>query len=393
MMKRSKVGAALALVASVLCWSNASQAEVGVTPTSIRIGMVAPLTSSFAFGSLALLGAEAVYKDVNDSGGVNGRKIELSVVDDACDPNQAIADTKRLISQDQVFMIHGGWCSGNVMAMKPELAANPTLPFMDLGAASASISTPTQPNIFQPVATTMTVSQAMVDFALSKTGAKRVAIISTSDDWGRSHLNPILADLKAKGLTPVENVTMDRGDTDATSQVLRIKATKPDFVLAVLYAPELTIYVRSGFRYGLNAPIVTTEGVSIEDMVKRVGNPAATKQLFVFYPLSQPLNAPGFRKWVDMYRKYNPGQPVETISFMGMTGALAIVEALKHAGPDLTREKFIAQLNNLKGFDPGVQSGPLTFSATQHAGINSGKMIYWANGDPKIVASYPGQSQ
>ena len=387
-----KIPAWLAVAASAACmvaFAAPCAAETGVTQNTIHIGMIGPLTGSNAFGSLPLLGAEAIYKSVNDAGGINGRKIDLSIEDDACDANRAIAATKKLISQDQVFMIHGGWCSPNVMAMKPELANQPGLPFMVLGAASAAISSPVQPNIFQPVATTETVAKSMVDFTLTKPGAARIAIISSSDDWGKSHLVPILARLKAKGIEPVASVNMERGASDSTSQVLKIRESKPDVVLAALYAPELTIYLRTAARYNVSVPTVTTQGVSIEDMVKRVGNPQATRQLYVFYPLAQTLDAPGFQKWIDLYKKYNPNQPTETLSFMGMTGALAVVEARKRAGPDLTREKFIAELNKLHDFDPGIQSGTLTFTPQEHAGIRSGKMIYWPVDRPVIVQQFP----
>jgi len=233
----------------------------------------------------------------------------------------------------------------------------------------------------------------MVDFALSKPNAKRIAIISHSDEWGKSHLEPVVASLKAAGLEPVETVYLERGGVDATSQILRIRAAKPDFVLAILYPPELTIYLRDAYKYGIKVPTVTTQGVSIEDMVKRVGVPAATKELFVFYPLNATLDSPDLKKWQDMYTKYNPKDPVETLSFMGMTGALAVVEALKRAGPDLTREKVIAELNKLRDFNPGIQSGALSFTPEQHAGIRTGKVIYMPGTTPKIVSKYPGDTQ
>lgn len=384
-----RLTAATLLAALPLLSSAQGAASPGVTADSIRIGMFGPLTGSTAVGSLPLFGASAVYKSVNDRGGIHGRKIDLVVEDDACDPNKAIAATKKLVSQEQVFMVHGGWCSGSVMAIKPELARTPELPFMVLGAANAAISTPVQPNIFHPVATTATVAHAMVDFALTKPGAKRIAIISHSDEWGKSHIAPALAQLKAKGLEPVETVYLERGQVDATSQVLRLKAAKPDFVLANLYPPELTIYLRDSLKYAVKAPTVTTQGVSIEDMVKRVGNPAATRELFVFYPLAETLDSPKYQKWVETYKKYNPKAPVETLSFMGMTGALAVVEALEKAGPQPTREKFIAELNKLKNFDPGIQSGALTFTPDQHAGITTGKVIYMVGDKPRITSTFP----
>jgi len=388
-MRKLLSTAALVLTASLSVAVTPVSAETGVTADTIRIGMFGPLTGPTAVGSLPLFGAAAVYKDVNAHGGINGRKIELFIEDDACDPNKTISATKKLIAQDQVFMVHGGWCSGTVMAIKPELARNPQLPYMVLGAASAAISTPVMPNLFHPIATTNTVTRTMLDFALSKPDTKRVAIISHSDEWGKSHINPLLEYMKTKGIEPVESVWLERGSTSATSQLLKLRNAKPDVVLAILYPPELTLYLRGADKYGIKAPTVTTQGVSIEDMVHRVGNPAATKDLFVFYPLSSTLDAPEFSKWVDMYRKYYPNEPVETLSFMGMTGALAIVEAIKRAGPDLTREKVIDELNKLRDFDPGLQSGPLTFTPEVHAGITSGKMIYWPKDHAEIVATYP----
>ncbi len=381
--------AAAAALAIAPALASAQGSTTGVSQDKIRIGLFGPLTGPTAIGSLPLLGASAIYKDVNDRGGIHGRKLELVIEDDACEPNKAIAATKKLVAQEQVFMVHGGWCSGAVMAIKPELARTPDLPFMVLGAANSAISTPVTANIFHPVATTATVANAMVDFALSRQGAKRIAIISHSDEWGKSHLEPALARLKAKGLESVETVYLERGQADATSQVLRLRAAKPDFVLAVLYPPELTIYLRDSHKYGVRAPTVTTQGVSIEDMVKRVAMPAATKELFVFYPLADTLESPAYKKWVDIYRKHNPRDPVETLSFMGMTGALAVVEALEKAGPNLTREKFMAELNKLREFDPGIQSGALTFTPEQHAGIASGKVIYMVGNKPQITAKYP----
>ncbi len=388
-MKKSLKKAALLLTACLSVSALPAAAETGVSADTIRIGMFGPLTGPTAVGSLPLFGAASIYKDVNDRGGIHGRQIKLSIEDDACDPNKTISATKKLIAQDEVFMIHGGWCSGTVMAIKPELTRNPGLPYMVLGAASAAISKPVMPNLFHPIATTDTVTRTMLDFALSKPGTKRVAIISHSDEWGKSHINPLLEYMKSKGIEPVESVWLERGSTSATSQLLNLRQAKPDAVLAILYPPELTLYLRGADKYGIKAPTVTTQGVSIEDMVHRVGNPQATQDLFVFYPLSNTLDAPAFRPWADMYRKYYPNEPVETLSFMGMTGALAVVEALKRAGPELTREKFIAELNQLKGFDPGLQSGPLTFTPENHAGISSGKMIYWPKDHAEIVATYP----
>jgi branched-chain amino acid transport system substrate-binding protein len=382
----------LALSAALAAsWSGAARAAdvPGVTASAIKIGMFAPLTGPVAVAAKAAFGAAAVYQDVNQHGGVNGRQIEIIMEDDACDPNKGIAAVKKLIAQDQVFMIHGGWCSNVVLATKPEFTRDPSLPYMVLGAASASISTPLEKNIFQPVATTSTVARTMVEFALTKPGAQRIAIISHSDEWGKSQLEPSLAELKRRGLEPVETVYFERGNSDATSQSLKVRAAKPDVVLAILYPAELAIYLRDAYKYGIKVPTIGTQGVSIEDTEKRVGNAAAVRDLYVFYPLSRSLDAPEFKPWIDLFKAHYPKETVDTTSFISMGGSLAIVEDLKRLGGDVTRERFLGELERIQGFDPGVQASPLTFSAENHAGISSGAMIHLSDGKPVVVSRFP----
>lgn len=382
-----------AVLAAAASAAPARAEDPGVTRDSIRIGMFGPITGPASVFSKSLLGAEAIYKDINDHGGINGRRIELVVEDDGCDPNKGIAAVKKLAAQDRVFLVHGGWCSNVVMAVLPQLGAgSEAIPFMDLGAASSAISTPSRPNVFQPVATADAVTRTMVAFGLSKPGAKRFAIIGHSDEWGKSHLEGSLDALKAHGLAPVESVAFERGATDATSQILRLRQAKPDVVLAILYPAELAIFLRDSRKYGLHAVTLGTQAVSVEDTAQRVGSPDAVKDLYVFYPLSAPIDSPQFARWAEIFRKYNPGETIDTISFISMSGSLAVAEAIRRMGGDVTREGLIGQLDHLADFDPGIQSAPLTFTAAQHAGIASGKMAHLSNGKVEVLDAYPAGS-
>jgi branched-chain amino acid transport system substrate-binding protein len=72
-----------------------------------------------------------------------------------------------------------------------------------------------------------------------------------------------------------------------------------------------------------------------------------------------------------------------------MGGALAVVEALKRLGRDITRDRFLAELENIHGFDPGIQASPMTFSAENHAGVSSGAMIHLSDGKSVVVSRFP----
>jgi branched-chain amino acid transport system substrate-binding protein len=78
----------------------------GATNKSIKIGMFGPVTGPSSAQAKALYGAVAIYKDINDRGGINGRQLELVIEDDGCDANKGVAAAKKLISQDKVFPLH-----------------------------------------------------------------------------------------------------------------------------------------------------------------------------------------------------------------------------------------------------------------------------------------------
>src|SRR5208283_414746 len=140
------------------------------------------------------------------------------------------------------------------MAIKPDVIAS-GVPYVVATAANGAITDPVAPNVFQTVATTATMGRTMVDFAMTKPDAKRIAVISHSDEWGKSGHDPALVELKTKfDLTPVADVTFERGSINATPQVLQIKDANPDFVVAILYPAEFAIFVREAFKYGLAAP-------------------------------------------------------------------------------------------------------------------------------------------
>ncbi len=383
-MTRAQVlaGALAAWVLGATC--ALAQDAPGVTRDTIKIGMFGPLTGSAAVFGKAMFGAEALYRDINDRGGIHGRKIEVVREDSACDPAKGIAAVKKLIAQDQVFMIHGGLCSGVVLSVKPEIVKS-GIPFMVLGAASYKISAPTEANVFHPVATTATVGRAMIDFAMSKPGTKKIAVVSHSDDWGKSNRDPAVEHLKAAyNLESVADLTMERGSTDATPQVLKLRASGAEFVLAMLYPAETVIFLRDAYKYGVKTPTLGTQGVSLEDTRSRVGNPAAVDNFYVFYPFAAPTDAPAMEKWRTLIVKYFPNERIENFSFLGMGGALAVVEALQKAGPQPTREKVIAALNSIRGLETGVLSAPITFTPQEHAGVEGGAMVTYV-GDKLVV--------
>ncbi len=348
--------------------------STGVTKDKIKIGMFGPMSGTNASFAKGLYGTVAIYKDVNDRGGINGRKIELVIEDDACDGDKTIAAVKKLVDQDKVFMLHGGWCSSAVMKARPEIEKRAKVPYMNIASASAAISTPLVRNIFQPAPTSKTIGETLVNFALTKPGTKKFALVTQSDEGPNSKIREAVAKLKAMNIEPVAFITLEKGATDTTAQVRELKAKAPDVVLVSLYPTEIASLLRDSYKEGFKTTFVSTESSSFEETDKRVGIPEAMKDVYFFYPFTDLLTSPKLSKYAKISAKYYPNEVLDMMTYQGMTGALAVVETLKRMGRNVTRERFIKEIEKLNNFDGGIQP-PLTFGPTQHAGAQSGNML------------------
>jgi len=370
-----------------LAAGTAAAAEPGITQDSIKIGVLGPMTGPAALFGKSVFGVEAIYKDINDKGGIHGRKVVLVRDDTACDPSRGLAAIKKQVSQDQVFAINGEACSNVMMAMKPEVQRS-GVPFVVMSAASPRISDPLAPNIFQPVATTDNVGRTMVDFAMSKPGTSKIAFVSHSDDWGKSNRDPAVEYLKTKyRIEPVANLAMERGSSNATPQILRLRSSGAEVVMLMMYPAEVAIFMRDAAKFGLKVPVLAPQSISLEDTRDRVGSVDAVRNLAVYYPYAHPFDSPEMKQYAQLINKYYPSERVENFSFLGMPGAYVMIKALQDIGPEPTRAKLIEALNNVRNFDTGVAAVPVSFSPEDHAGIKGGAMVTFKGDQIVIVKS------
>lgn len=378
------------LLAALACLLplSANAAEPGLTPNSIKIGIFGPLSGPASSFGKAELGIKAIYKDLNAHGGIDGRKIDVVMQDTGCNPTKAIAAVKELVSQAKVFMLQGGSCSDDVMALKPIIAKS-GIPYMVGTAAATTISKPVAANIFQNVPTTETMARDMIDFAMTRPGKPRIALISQTDEWGKSGHDPAVKELETKfHIKPVADVTLNRGSIDATAQVLKLRAAHPSFIITFLYPAPFAIFLRDAYKYGLTTPVIGSLAISIENTARAVRNPAIMKHVYVFYPLAAPIGSSKMAKWRAIFTKYNPGVRLETSSLLGMGGAEATISALRKAGPDLTRAGVIKALDEIHDLHTGVMSNPISFSSTQHAGATGGAMITYVGKKLVVIRKY-----
>lgn len=219
--------------------------------------------------------------------------------------------------------------------------------------------------------------RAMARFALSKPNAKKIVLVAHTNDWARGYCDPATEYMKAQGVEPLMNLALERGSTDATAQALRVKAAAADFVLGCLYEAELAIFLRDLHKYGVNVPVIGALGADFENTLKRVNNPAAVRNFYLPYQFKAPMGSPEMKRWEEIFVKYLekhelPENGIPTnFYYFGLPTAIVTVEAFKRAGPQPSREKFIAAMETLREFDTGVLADRVTITPESHVGVKN----------------------
>jgi branched-chain amino acid transport system substrate-binding protein len=361
---------------------QAGQAQVpGVTADTIKIGSFGALTGpGYLYGKLPMNGIEVVFDQVNAAGGINGRKLELVREDDRCDPAAAIGAVKKLIHEDKVFAMIGGGCSNATFAAR-EALDEAKIPVVIMASVHDGITTPVSPNIFSVALTSTIESQAQLEFAIAQ-GAKRIAVISMRDAWGRARYTPLMEAFQKKGIKPVLDEEMAPDANDATAQVLRLKAANADAVLIVLYPKPAAIFMRDAQKLGFKPLAVGQTGIAdpaaFED---QVGSPGATASFRTISMVRYTPEDPAVDKWRKAIETKFPGDRLSVFNLFGIGAAQVMVEGLKRAGPDLTREKLVAALNGMTDFQTDVYGAGITCTATDHR----------CNKAPAWIAKEPGK--
>lgn len=362
----------------------------GVTKDTIKIGSFGPITGpNYLFGKLAMNGVEVVFDDINAQGGVHGRKMSLIREDDRCDPATAIAAVKKLIFQEQVFAINGGGCSNSAIAVREEVE-RAAMPWVVFAAVHDGITTPPAPTIFSTALTSSIESAAQVEFALAQ-GSKRIAVLSMKDSWGRARYTPLMEYFKKKGVTPVADEEIAPDANDATAQVLKLRGANPDAIIMVVYPKPAAIFLRDAAKFAFKPLTVGQSGIADPAAFEeQVALPGATSNFVTISQVRHIPTDPEMDKWRKAIEAKFPGDRLSVYNMFGIGSAQTLVEALKRAGPEPTREKFVMALQELKGFKTDTYGGLISCSATDH---RCNKAPAWLKKEPggpvKLVAVTP----
>lgn len=354
-------------------------AEPGITDKEIKIGILGSLTGPFAiFGTGNLAGATIAFEEVNAAGGINGRKIEWISLDDKSSPPKAIAAYKRLVDQEQVFAIFGPASSAVGQALVPTFRASSTPTFVSVFSTPA-VTEPPIPMLFRtgPM-NDRQQGAAMADYVVDHLGAKKIALISQSDEYGKRGAESVTSRLAARKIPLVGNEVFNISDTDFTAQLSRTIQAAPDVLIVYGYPNPSAIITRQAKQLGLKAKIMGANSAGSRKYPQIVGEAAAGTQNIITLKVLPESNDPAAVKFRKSFEQRFPdlarqGRP-DLGDVLGYGGAQVFIEGLKRAGAQPTQSGFVKALELLKDFETDLTL-PTTFSASRREGNQSARVV------------------
>ena len=376
----SAVMATTALSLSVMPAQAVSpRSEIGVTSSTIKLGITLPMTGSASFGYNQLPGAMKAYFDyVNANGGVNGRKISLVVKNDGYLPKQAIQNTQDLIGKDKVLAVIGalGTANNKAVASAVNLGRRgiPSL-FVNTGF-SGFTNRKTYPTSSTILPSYIMEAKLMGKYVNETYPGKKVCLLYQDDDFGDDALVGFGKDYG--NLVFAETVAYPSlsqgvaGVPESWITKFKGKGCEVQVVFGVASATLYTILAAAKVQY---APkwILGSVGADIGSI-----NPATVPYIIGATSMSfMPSVVDPKDEYVELFKdintQYNKGAKFTSWALIGMNTAFIAVQALQSAGKNLTRKSLLAAIDNNGAKFASAGLVPLNYSKTSNVGYNG----YW----------------
>ena len=326
---------------SLLAVGAASAQTPGVTATEIKLGTIQDLSGPVAaYGKEARNGMQLRVDELNEQGGVNGRKLRLFVEDSGYDPKRAVLAAQKLLNQEGIFALVGSFGTPTSVAVMPLLFERNVISFFPLSAAREMYE-PFHKLKFSAASTYYDQVRLALPRLVQDKGAKKICVIYQDDDYGKDVVRATESAMQTVSMPVVEKTSYKRGATDFSSQVTRTKSAGCDLVVLATLARE-TVGVMSEARKTDFAPIFLTTSATYSDIVHKLGGKAVDglyATMTVQHPYLDEASAP-VRFWAAKYKTRFDEDP-GVLAVYGYEWINMFIQAARRAGPQLTTDSFV----------------------------------------------------
>lgn len=340
---------AIALIALAIADLRAE--EPGIFEQRILFGQSAAFSGPASeLGKNMRIGIKAAFQEINDRGGVHGRRLELLSLDDAYEPEAAIANTTQLIEREEVFALIGAVGTPTSLSATP-VAAAARVPYIAPFTGAAFLREPKWQNVINLRASYDQETESMVAHLTTDLGISRIAVMYQDDSFGRAGYRGVRRALERRNMAPVAVGVYPRNTTAVKTGLLDIRNANPGAVILIgAYQPVATLILWARHT-GLNPVFMTISFVGSNALSKALGRTGAG----VFVTQVVPFPTGKTPRVVATYRRALAAHaPKAAPGFVSLEGYLAgrlAIAALQRCGKEVTRARFLDSLREADTID------------------------------------------
>ena len=325
----------------------------GVFPDRIHFGQSADFSGTArALGTNMRLGILMAFNEVNETGGINGRRLELSNLDDLYTPDKAVLNTIRLIEELEVFALIGAVGTPTSRAAVP-VAQEAGVPYIAPFTGAEFLRDPGLNQVLNLRSSYYQETEEMVERLTTDLGITRISIFYQDDSFGRAGLQGVLNAMEKRDMELASIGLYQRLTTAVKAALLDIRQGDPQAVIIIgAYQPAAAL-IQWSRHLGLDPVFIAVSFVGSNALAESLG--ANGKDVFVTQVVPFPTDdtLPITQEYLQAIERYFPGREPGFVSFEGYLAGKLAVEGVRRCGEDLTRECFLESLRDGEPIDLG----------------------------------------
>ncbi len=298
-------------------------------------------------------GLLVAFKEINDKGGVHGKKLELISYDDVYDPDLAIVNAKKLIRKDKVFALVGGMGTPTANTLYPFITRE-KVPLIGQYTGVEFLRSPFNRYVLNIRSSYWQETEAWIEHLTSDLGIKRIAILYQDDTYGRAGLTGVKKAMEKRGLSLVSEATYAPGTVAVKSAVLRLRKTNAEAVVMISTYEPAAKFIKLSKQLGFSPVFVNMSPVNLPVFRNLLGEYGEGVIVSQVVPLPcEPEESALVKRYRVALEKFDPEAEIGFVSLEGYVVGRFLIAVLEHMSPEAlaapeAREKFIDKVYDLK---------------------------------------------
>jgi branched-chain amino acid transport system substrate-binding protein len=352
---------------------------------AVKVGMSGPFSGGLSLlGQSVRDGVEVAFAEINEQGGVGGRKLQFIAEDDGYEPMRTIASARKLVEQDKVVALLAVTGTAPSAALLPFVTESKT-PMLFPYAFSHSLTTPLKRDVFTTLPEVRVQMMVLANYILTELKHTKVAAIYQNDDFGQDAVAG-LDERFGRDKVLLTKLPFDRGTTNFSGVVAQAKEAGVQHVVFLGIPKDAALVMREANNLGWK-PQFSGHNALGDPQTFQLAGPLVEGAIAI--AVMEPLDSdkPAVKAFIAAQSKYKPNTKPTTYSMHGYQSGKILAEVLKRSGGKTDEPSIVSALESLKAFDTGLMA-PISFSADQHAGSLAGAIMKAEGGKWKIISGW-----